>query len=240
MTSVEPPRCARLLVPAREVFAVEMHRKVRDPDHGQVEPGHDPGALGAAGRAVEVHPLLHGLRPELDRPLDVEELALMGEGAAGERLADDVAAFAEAGAGVCHGDAEGIVFEACEAAPEADMEIAPAQLAQHGDLARESERAVPGQDQDAGPEVHVGIAPGEMGEHHQRARRREIVREVVLDHPECVVAEPGDAIRVHQRFDVLLRIRRAGLADRRNDRSELDLAHGSSSLAGSPTQLRQS
>ena len=133
-----------LVIPAIEVVAVEVHREVRDPDHGEVELGHDAGAFWAAGRAVQIHPLLHGLRPEFDGPLNVEELARIGEGPAGERLADNLAALAEARAGLGHGNAEGIVFEAREAAPEAEVERAPAELAQHRDLACEPERAVPG------------------------------------------------------------------------------------------------
>ena len=35
--------------------------------------------LESHGGAVEVDALLHGLRPELDRPLDVEELAPVRE-----------------------------------------------------------------------------------------------------------------------------------------------------------------
>ena len=134
----------RRLVPLCEIPAVPVHGKVRDPEHGQVEPGHDERRFRAAGRAVEPDPLERRFRPQPDRTVDGEERAVMGEGLPRQRLADDRASLAEARPRLAHVDAEGVVFEPGDAAPEADVERAPAEPAHHRNLAGQPQRVVPG------------------------------------------------------------------------------------------------
>ncbi len=156
---------------------------------------------------------------------------VIGEGLAVERTVEDLPALAEALARLLHLDAERVVLVLRGAATEPEMEVLLRQMRQRGDLAGEPERLVPGRHEDAGAEREVGEAPGDVTEYEQRARHREVVREVMLEHPGGAVPESAVALAVGEDLLVERGVVEARLADRCGDEAELDRrAHASNAF----------
>ena len=134
----------------------------------------------------------------------------MGEFLPGEALADDVQRFREPAARFRHGHAVSVVFGLRRAAAEAEMQGAPRQRVQHRDLFGDAHRMVPGQHQHRGAEPDIRAERGDMRHEEQRARRRVVVGEMVLQHPDRLVAKRLGELHV---LDDLVVKHLVGLAD---------------------------
>ena len=108
------------------------------------------------------------------------------------------------------------------------MQVLAGQQAQHGDLARQPQRLVPGGHEHAGPERKPGEASSDVAGEHQRARRGKVVAEVVLDEPGRGVAEAGVVLDVVEHGPVQLMVRGTRRVRRARDKAELHVRHRAS------------
>ncbi len=188
----------------------------------QAQPGHDARAVRATDGAVEVQTPGPGRGPYPDRLRRGHVRARVAERLAGHPVPDDVPRLGEALPGLAHVQAERVVLELRRSAPEAEVQGLVGELGQHRDLAREPQRVVPRGDDHAGPEAQFRVPPRQVRDEQGRVGSREVVAEMVLEHPRGAVAELRVELAVGQHAAVEIGVARAGGAGRGDHASELD------------------
>ena len=103
---------------------------------------------------------------------------------------DHLGALVEALAGGIHLDAaEWLVLPARQASTHPEAHASPAELVQHRDLLRDTERLVPGHDHRRCAQIDALRAAREIAQDLGIVRAERVVEEVVLGRPQCVKAE---------------------------------------------------
>ena len=92
------------------------------------------------------------------------------------------------------------------------------------DFLGQAQRLVPGRHQHAGAEREIREARGDVGEEGQRVGGREVVREMMLDHPGRPVAGPVGEVAVRQDLLVERGVGEPALAHRRRHEGKVDAA----------------
>ena len=164
--------------------------------------------------------LVDGIGTDADRPLDVPEFAVMRERLSRQPLLDDLEHFGKARAALVHIDIVGIIFHLRGAAPDAEVQGAPGQQVEHGDLLGEPQRMVPGQHQHRSPQRQIGEFGRDMRHHQQRTWRRIIIAEMMFEQPCRVVAKPVAQFAIRHQIAIELMIGNAGDVGRRRLKAE--------------------
>ena len=117
----------------------------------------------------------------------MEVLAVEGEALVGQRQLEDLEDLVEAGPGLVHVDAQGVVLATGQATTDADVQLAlvAEDHLQHAHLLGELQRLPPRQHADHRADVDALRGAGDVGQQLQRIGDQAVRREVVLDGPQA-------------------------------------------------------
>ena len=178
----------------------------------EAELGHDLGRVGAHRRRVKAALRMRD-RPRPHRGARyAEELAVMLEAVARQRLDDDVGGLDKARPCLAHRHPEPLVFDAGRTPPKAEQTPPAAQYIEQRDLLRDPDGIVPRQDDDRGTELDTAGAAGVIRQQLARRRRHRIAGEMVFEREQGIEPERFGEVAHRQVAPDHGRIGPAGLA----------------------------